>query len=182
LNYACLKRNIELNGVTNVTAINKAVSGDGQKRTLYISARESAWATIDARVASSQHVLRTVQVDTMTLEQLFQEYEIRYCRLMKITALGAVHESLNGFTRSGCVDFLCGEVDLEDCSRAKLEMASWRIARQHFWRTCARQATGDVRAWIQQLPSGCSAIELPNLSYETKNSQQRVRPSGLKVF
>jgi len=164
LNYACLKRNIELNGVINVTAINKAVSGDGKKRTLYINAWESAWATIDARAASSRHVLRTVQVDTMTLEQLFQEYEIKHCRLMKITALGAVNESLNVFTRSGCVDFLCGEADLEDCSRAKLEMASWRIARQHFWRTIAREANGIVCSWIQQLPSGCSAMEWTNLS------------------
>ena len=110
-NYGCLKRNIELNGVTNVTAINKAVSGDGQRRTLYVNALESAWATIDARMASSQLVLRTVQVETVTLEQLFQEYEIRHCRLMKITAPGAIHESLKGFTRSGCVDLLCGEVD-----------------------------------------------------------------------
>ena len=137
LNYACLKRNIELNGVTNVTAINKAVSGDGQKRTLYVNARESAWATIDVDMTSSQRALRTVQVETVTLEQLFQEFDIRHCRLMKITAPGAIQESLKGFTRGGCVDLLCGEVDFGDCSRAKLELVSWRIARQHFWRTIA---------------------------------------------
>jgi FkbM family methyltransferase len=182
LNYACLERNIELNGVTNVTAINKAVSGDGQKRTLYINAWESAWATIDARIASSGHVLRTVGVETMTLEKLFQEYEIRHCRLMKITALGAVRESLIGFTRRDCVDFLCGEADLEDCSRAQLEMASWRVARHHFWRIIARQAAGTVCSWIQQLPGGCSATEWTNLSCEPRGRQQEVRARGLKIF
>jgi hypothetical protein len=34
-------------------------------------------------------------------------------------------------------------------------MASWRIARQHFWRTVARQANGTVYSWIDQLPSEC---------------------------
>lgn len=153
LNYACLKRNIELNGVTNVTAINKAVTGDGREATLYADPWDSAWTTIDESVASSKRILRTVQVGSMTLEQLFQEYAIRHCRLLKINALGAVRESLQEFTRSGCVDLLCGEVDFADCSRPKLEVASWRIARQHFWRTIHRQANGTVYSWIHQIPS-----------------------------
>ena len=155
MTYGCLKRNVELNGVTNVIAINKAVSGDGRKRRLYTNPWDSTWATIDARVASSHRLLQTVEVESVTLEQLFEEYEIGHCRLLKITAQGAVHESLKGFTRSGCVDLLCGEADLGDCSRVKLEMASWRIARQHFWRTFARQANGTVHFWIQELPREC---------------------------
>jgi FkbM family methyltransferase len=158
LNYACLKRNIALNGVTNVTALHKAVSKDGQTRILYTNAWGSGWATIDARMASSYHVLHTVQIETVTLEQLFQEYQISHCRLLKITAPGAIHESLNGFTRRGGVDLLCGEVDLGDCSRAQLEMASWRIARQHFWRTIVWQANETIHSWLQQIPAG---IEQP---------------------
>ena len=76
LNYVCLTRNIEANRVTNVFAINKAISGDGRKRTLYVDAGESAWATINPGTAVSQRVLRTVAVDTITLEQLFREYGI----------------------------------------------------------------------------------------------------------
>jgi polysaccharide biosynthesis protein PslF len=165
LSYACLKRNIELNGVTNITALHKALSEDGQARMLYTDARESGWATIDARMASSKRVLQTVQVETVTLEQLFQEYQISHCRLLKITALGAIHGSLTGFRRSACVDLLCGEVDLGDCSRVQLEMASWRIARQHFWRTIVRQANGTVHSWLQQIPTG---IEQP---------QDRIEPT-----
>jgi FkbM family methyltransferase len=151
-NYECLKRNIELNGVTNVIAINKAVSGDGLGRTLYISGWNSAQATINASVASSYRVLRTAQVDTVTLDQLFELHEIRHCRLLKITAPGAIRESLRGLSRTGCVDLLCGEVDFGDCSRVQLEAASWRIARQHFWRTTAR-ADRSADSSIHQMPT-----------------------------
>jgi FkbM family methyltransferase len=154
LNYACLTRNIEANAVTNVVAINKAVSGDGRKRTLYVDARESAWATINPGTTVSQRVLRTAAVDTITLEQLFQEHGIEHCRLLKIIAPGAVEETLGGIIRGGCVDLLCGEVDIEDCNRVKLEIASWRIARQHFWRTVDERAKPTVRSWISQLPTG----------------------------
>ena len=124
INYAGLLRNIELNGVTNVTALNKALSGNGQDRTLHVDAWNSGWSIIDATTASARSLLWTVQVGTVTLEQLFEAYEIRHCRLMKITAPGAIRESLIGFRRRGCVDFLCGEADLEDCSRVKLK---WRV-------------------------------------------------------
>jgi polysaccharide biosynthesis protein PslF len=154
LNYACLKWNIEINELTNVTAVNKAVSGGCQKRTLYVDALDSALATIESRMASSsKRLLRTVQVESVTLEQIFQEYEIRYCRLLKMTVLGAIKESLSSFTRSGCVDLLCGEADFADCSRVQLETASWRIARQHFWRTATRNADRTVYSWIHQMPT-----------------------------
>lgn len=153
-NYACLLRNIALNGVANVVAINKAVSKDGHPRTLYADALETTWATLDISLASSRSALRTVRVESITLDHLFQEYAIGHCRLLKMTALGAIQEILKGFTRSGCIDLLCGEVDFGECSRMQLEMASWRIARQHFWRTIAREANGTACAWLQQIPTG----------------------------
>jgi FkbM family methyltransferase len=153
-NFACLTRNIEANGATNVVAINKAVSGDCRQRTLYIDAGDNAWATINPLAAASRGVLRTALVDTITLDRLFQEYGIRHCRLLKIVAPGAVEEALGGITRGGCADLICGEVDLEDCNRVKLEIASWRIARQHFWRTVDQRAKPTVRSWISQLPTG----------------------------
>jgi polysaccharide biosynthesis protein PslF len=173
-NYDCLKRNIELNGITNVIAINKAISRDGQKRTLYSDARDSSWATIDKDAASSCRVLRTVQVDTVTLERLFQEYDIRHCRLLKMTAPGAIQESLQGFTRTGCVDLLCGEVDLADCNQVKLEMASWRIARQHFWRTFDSRAHRTAHSWIHRMPT-----EIEQLPAKTSSSANL--PSGLII-
>jgi len=152
-NYACLIRNIELNSVANITAIKKAVSGDGLRRTLYVDALNGAWATIDAQAVSDGRILQTVQVDTLAVEQLFQRYGIRHCRLLKVTAPGAVHEFFQGIKRTGCIDLLCGEADLEDCSRPKLEMGSWRIARQHFWRTTERRADTNIYSWIHQIPT-----------------------------
>ena len=90
----------------------------------------------------------------MTLDQLFNEHDIRYCRILKISAPGAIRESLKGFSRSDCIDLLCGEVESEDCSEASVEASSWRIARQHFWRIVGSQPSGTLRSWIHQTPMG----------------------------
>ncbi len=154
VSYDCLLRNIELNGASNVTAVNKAISGTRQERTLYVDAWNCAWSTVDAATASTRSVLRTAPVDTLTLEQLFQSQKIDHCRLLKITAPGAVRESLEKFRTPACIDLLCGEADLEDCSRVRLEAASWRLARQYFWRTVDRRSKPAVQSWIHQAPTG----------------------------
>ena len=162
-NFSHLRRNVELNGVKNVTAINKALSGDGQRRTLYVDPRSRTWATLDARMAYSRRVVQAVEVDTVTLSDLFQQYGIRHCRLLKITAPGALGESLKGFPGTPCVDLLCGEADLRDCPLPQLEVASWRIARQHFWRTrAAGPPDGTVDSWVQQPPTRMEQLAAEN--------------------
>lgn len=150
--FECLLRNIELSGVTNVTAINRAVSGDGRSATLYTSPRPGALATIDPSLAAAHPVLRPLTVDTLTLEQLFRDHDIRHCRVLKISAPGAVRESLSALRRGRCVDLLCGEVDVRDCGRVDIEAASWRVARQHFWRIEAQQGKRTVRSWLHDAP------------------------------
>jgi FkbM family methyltransferase len=151
--FQCLLRNIGLNGVTNVTAINRAVSGDGRRTTLYTSPWPGAFATIDAGLAAAHPVLRPVTVDTVTLEQLFLDYDIRHCRVLKISAPGAVRESLSALRRRRCVDLLCGEVDVRDCGRVDIEAASWRVARQHFWRIEVPQGKRTARSWLHDVPT-----------------------------
>jgi FkbM family methyltransferase len=154
VNFSQLVRNVELNQLKNVTAVNAGLSADGRRRTLYVDPRWRTWATLDAGIASSRGLLEAVEVDTLALKDLFQRHGIRNCRLLKITAPGAVGESLRAFTGAQCVDLLCGDVDLGDCPLPQLEVASWRIARQHFWRTTsAARPHGPVPAWIQQLPT-----------------------------
>ena len=63
-------------------------------RILYSSHADRGWATINTRMTSSHQVFRTAQVDTVTLDQLFRDYAIGHCRVLKITALGAIQESL----------------------------------------------------------------------------------------
>jgi len=154
-NYACLIRNLERNGVTNVTAINTAVSGDGGRKTLYVDVSDSEWATTDASLACSRGPLRVEEVASVTLEALFEKHEIRHCRLLKITTPGSALDILKQFKRRGCVDLLCGEAEVANGSRAELEMVSWQIARQHFLRIHDSQTAAGIVPWIHQLPIGC---------------------------
>ncbi|MCC2642053.1 MAG: putative Glycosyl transferase, group 1 [Nitrospira sp.] len=163
LNYASLMQNIERNGIKNVIALQMALSGDEYPRMLYTSARESSWATMDAGMISSQRVLRSGLVDTITLEGLFRKFDIVHCRLLKVTALGATHRALESFQRRGSIDLLCGEIDLRECSKARLEMISWQIARQHFWRTIPKPSEGGSNSWMQQLPRNIESL-VPSLT------------------
>jgi FkbM family methyltransferase len=151
--YECLKRSIDLNRLTNVLAMNKGVSGTGSKKTLYVNSSYNGTATINPKLASSYFTIRVANVETTTLEQLFLEYGISHCRLLKVTAPGAVGECLKGAGNTVAVDLLCGEVDFVDTTLVQLEAASWRIARQHFWRTITQQGTRMVHHWIHEFPS-----------------------------
>mgnify|MGYP001160591710 CR=1 FL=1 len=167
LNYASLQQNIVRNNVNNVIALQVAVSADGLPRTLYTSARDSAWATTEALMIPPHRVLRSGLVNTITLEQLFQKYAIAHCRLLKMTAHGATYTALESFDRRGAIDLLCGEIDLRECSKAKLKMISWQIARQHFWRTIAQSTEGGEHSWTQQLPREgefCIPVPLADIS------------------
>ncbi|MGD9852483.1 MAG: hypothetical protein AB7T38_14590 [Nitrospirales bacterium] len=75
------------------------MSGDGRKTILYSNRGDSGWGTINIRMISALQVFRTTQVDTVILEPLFFDYTIGRCRLLKITALGEIQESLQKFTR-----------------------------------------------------------------------------------
>jgi FkbM family methyltransferase len=160
-NFECLQRNIELNRVSNVVALNKALSGTSTRATLYSTPWPGPFATIDVAFARSLPLLRLVPVETVTLEEVFREFDIRHCRVLKMTAPGAIRESLHALRRDQCIDLLCGEVDLSDCSKAHIEAASWRIARQHFWRTSVLQGDRIVSSWIHDTPAwrGAASVD-----------------------
>lgn len=166
LNYACLERNIAMNGARNVVPVRKAVADAARQRTLYVDADDSAWATLDPVAAASRRALRTATVETLTLDQLFQEHAIHHCRVLKINAPGAVGAILGRFARTASVDLLCGEASYDDCSRVKLEAASWRVARQHFWRTIGRRRGMAVYGWLHRLPVGIEtpAVVMPDVA------------------
>lgn len=147
-NFECLLRNIELNRVHNVVAINKAIAGASGSATLYSTPWPGPFATTDAALARALPLVRLVPVETVTLEEVFRKFDIGHCRVLKMTAAGAIRESLHAFRRDRCVDLICGEVDLRDCSKAHLEAVSWRVARQHFWRTSVPQRDRIVSSWI----------------------------------
>ncbi len=90
-NYARLVRNLGANEVTNVVAVNKALSGSGQDLLLtgdpaVNSGGYSALATPNGH--------QTVRVPSMTLQQVFDEYGIERVKLLKVDAEGAEYEIL----------------------------------------------------------------------------------------
>jgi FkbM family methyltransferase len=151
--FECLQRNIELNGVSNVVALNKAIAGTCGPATLYSTPWPGPFATLDPAFARSLPLVRLLSVETLTLEDLFREFAIRHCRVLKMTAPGVIRQSLHALRRDHCIDLVCGAVDLRDCSKAHLEAASWRIARQHFWRTSVPQRDRIVSSWIHDMPA-----------------------------
>jgi FkbM family methyltransferase len=105
----CL-RNLEANGVSGITAIQKAVTGDG--RPLTLAARRDFLGGASAhyrgeRIAGPGHV--QFSVDSVTLDQVFDTHGIRRCKLLKIDCEGSEHEILRAATCLGRVDYLSGE-------------------------------------------------------------------------
>ncbi len=151
-NYAFLLQNIALNDAGNVIPINKAIAAEAGAGTLYGDARDSGRSTLDRGLALSYDLVVTGQTETIPLDDLFRAWEIRHCRLLKITAAGAIRAVLERLPPAGSVDLVCGEVDLRECSRTDLEMSSSQLARHHFWRTIRHLPGRTVHGWIHQLP------------------------------
>ena len=128
----CL-RNIEANGVSGITAIQKAVTADG--RPLTLAARRDFLGGASAhytneRVAGPGHV--TYTVDSVTLDQVFAEHGIERCRLLKIDCEGSEHEILRAATGLSRVQHLSGEFHIN--ARLTAQGHSLEGLREH----CAR--------------------------------------------
>jgi FkbM family methyltransferase len=128
----CL-RNIEANGVAGITAVQKAVTGDG--RPLTLSARRDflggASANYsDERVAGPGHV--QYAVPSVTLDQVFATHGITRCKLLKIDCEGSEHEILRAATCLDKVEHLSGEFHIN--ARLTAQGHSLHGLRDH----CAR--------------------------------------------
>jgi FkbM family methyltransferase len=96
VNYERLCRNIQANGVTNVVALNTAVSSDG--RLIRLNGRpdmnSGAWSaylddTTDAKMQREEIASRTVC-------SIMRQFGLDYIDLLKIDAEGAEYDILNG--------------------------------------------------------------------------------------
>ena len=153
MSYSYLMRNIKLNGLTNVIAINRAITGHAKEKIFYANYCNGSEVKNDIFLTTHHDSFQPERVESSTLEQLFEEYNIEHCRLLKITTCSVINEILQSFTRKNCIDLICGEADLTDSSRVQLEIASRRIARQYFWRNVT-QNTDKAVGWVHQLPMG----------------------------
>lgn len=135
-NFVRLCRNIEANGITNVIPINRAVTGDGRRLALRVNP-ESNSAGGSAYVSESAG--ETVEADSLTLSQIFEQYKINRCRLLKIDCEGAEYETLLNTPAEilSRVDHLRGEFH----TNKRLRKAGYKPAALRKW----------LRQWIKSV-------------------------------
>jgi len=97
--FHAFEQNIVMNDIGNVTAINKAVNGDGRDLELLImpgdSGASNAFGTEEVVDRFKRDMGATVvTVSAITIDQAFVEYEIQKCKVLKLDCEGAEYEVL----------------------------------------------------------------------------------------
>lgn len=128
-NYARLSRNIAANGATGITAINKAVTGDGRRVSLsFDPTSNTGGGSLVSGVADQR-----VYTFSVTLAQIFADYVPERCALLKIDCEGAEYEILAaGEALLDRVDNLRGEFHINK----RIEAQGW--TSQKLIDLCAR--------------------------------------------
>ncbi len=96
-NHALLKKNIELNGYTNILAQRKAVSSNSGLTDLFLSALDSGSHSIHA--AGARGVTGTARVEATTLDAFLDAQGWPQVDLVKIDVEGAEVEVLEGMSQ-----------------------------------------------------------------------------------
>lgn len=91
-NLSCLRKNIELNGVTNVNILPFAAGAERQSRNLYL--RKAG--TLHSLHENDQAVVETMQVQVVPLDEIVQEKQIDF---VKIDVEGGEIEVLRGMRK-----------------------------------------------------------------------------------
>lgn len=105
--YARMLRNVELNGCTNVTAINAAASNEKGELSLYLGNKENlGHSTTVESLAKSEGLVFEDKVPADTLEQLVGAQSLRGARFIKLdvegaecTVLAPLFDLLGGFSQ-----------------------------------------------------------------------------------
>ena len=98
--FGHLQENINLNAVSNITALNCAVTKDGRDLRMIVNPGHSGGSTGHLRdLKQPGHYNLTVR--SRTLDSVFDEYVPGRCRLLKIDCEGAEYEILES---AGCLD------------------------------------------------------------------------------
>ena len=124
-NYASLCANLTANGITNVTAVNKAVMGERGEMTLMWSSTATAGSTIglsDASVRGRQQLGWSGEtVSCVTLDDVFAEYGIERCSWLKLDCESAEWEILARSNVLNRVDRMAIELHLPASRKAEGE-------------------------------------------------------------
>ncbi|MGH2684054.1 MAG: FkbM family methyltransferase, partial [Actinomycetota bacterium] len=107
--FALLQRNLERNGVRNVTALNRAVTGDGRDLEMVAHfGTNTGGGTAQLRyldMADHDHFV----VPSSTLDDVLDEFGIGHLKLLKIDCEGSEYEVLFSSRRVGDIEHVRGE-------------------------------------------------------------------------
>jgi FkbM family methyltransferase len=111
--FGHLQENINLNAVSNITALNCAVTKDGRDLRMIVNPGHSGGSTGHLRdLKQPGHYNLTVR--SRTLDGIFDEYVPDRCRVLKIDCEGAEYEILSGARCLNRVDHLGIEIHHND--------------------------------------------------------------------
>jgi FkbM family methyltransferase len=120
--FAQLQRNIAANGVSNVTAWNLAVTGDGREVVLFNDAANSGGSTMHGGG-------EPIRCPSTTLAAIFRDHVPGRCALLKVDCEGAEYEMLADAPELARVDHLRGEFHMYPHMRAQgMKMSSLVMA------------------------------------------------------
>lgn len=106
-NFEHLKRNIELNSVKNITALNFALTADGRNIDIMLPLQNPGGASFISNLECSHGKIHSVP--SQTLDSIFSQYQIDRCKMMKIDCEGAEYEILFHSHSLNRIEYLSGE-------------------------------------------------------------------------
>ena len=107
--FALLQRNLERNRITNVTALNQAITGDGRELTMVAHfGTNTGGGTAQLRHLDMADHDRFV-VPSTTLDAVFADHSIERLKLLKIDCEGSEYEVLFSSRRIADIEHVRGE-------------------------------------------------------------------------
>lgn len=115
--FDAFEKNIILNGIENVIAVNKAVNGDGRDLELLImpgdSGASNAFGTKEVVDRFTKDMGATVvSVSAITIDQAFEKYGISKCKVLKLDCEGAEYEVLRNTNVLEKIDHIVMELHI----------------------------------------------------------------------
>jgi FkbM family methyltransferase len=107
INFRNCRDNLLLNGVTSVVLSSKAISSDERVLNMAMDPRNSGGAS--AIVGGPDREQHAIDLESITLDQVFATQNIRRCKLLKIDCEGMEYEILFGCRSLVQVEYVVGE-------------------------------------------------------------------------
>lgn len=108
-NYQHFIMNLRVNHVKNVTPHNLAVTGDGSRFDMIVNFTDNSGGGTGHLRNMRLHGHFYYTVDSVTLDSVFEKYNIGTCKLLKIDCEGTEHEILWNTRCMSRIEYLSGE-------------------------------------------------------------------------